>query len=48
MANVLGLMFQKFLQEGFDNALPGPHFSDFDMLLRGLRFVNQNESESKV
>ncbi len=107
MANVLGLMCQKFLQEGFeigegssfikiagqdaykfelirpqlsteqlledcppikyvwhivawkkgwylityfnfDNALPDPHFSDFDMLLRGLRFVNRNASESKV
>lgn len=24
----------------FDNAFPGPHFSDFEMLLRNLKFVN--------
>lgn len=31
----------------FDNPFPGPHFSDFKMLLPDLRFVDENENESK-
>ena len=30
----------------FDNAFPGPHFSNFEMLLKELKFVGQNSNHS--